>query len=354
MRRAFLISLVAGLVVAFSIREYRLHRKAPLQEAYVVSEGVTVWNGTAQIRSPVASLTYGQPVQVYGRDADYVLVGTAAGVRGWVSSVSLMDPDIWRRVALLSETTKSMQVQAVGHTRARANIHTRPGAGEPVIFQAPGDSSLIVLRHGNDGTQAGRDSTDAIPDATSKDYWLIRARVKNVGDVSGWMLGRLVALDLPEPLPEYQSSEAMTITAWFEINHELDSSSGGERPEYLVAGVRDANSQPRPQAQSHTAADAATCDFDVIRVYTWSPKRHRYETAFLDGGFCGRLPLSVTPAKSDGGDAYFSFPNVVANSIENRAYHMKLTTVWRIDAAGDKAQRKIRRAGNLSARRSHT
>lgn len=354
MRRAFLITLIVGLVVAFSIREYRIHRKAPVEEAYVVSEGATVWNSTAQIRSAIANLTYGQPVQVYQRDADYVLVGTAAGVRGWVSSVSLMDPDIWRRVALLSETTKSMQVQAVGHTRARANIHTRPGVGEPVIFQAPGDSPLIVLRHGNDGSQAGRDSTDAIPDATSKDYWLIRARVKNVGDVSGWMLGRLVALDLPEPLPEYQSSEAMTIMAWFEVNHAADSSSGSERPEYLVAGMRDANLQARSQVQSHAAANAATCDFNVIRVYTWSPKRHRYETAFVDGGFCGRLPLNVTPAATAGGDAYFSFPNVIADSIENRAYHMKLTTVWRIDASADKAQRRIRRAGDISARRSHT
>lgn len=350
MRRAFLISLIAGLVVAFSIREYRLHTKAPLEEAYVVSDGVTVWNSTAQIRSAIANLTYGQPVQVYRRDADYVLVGTSAGVRGWVSSVSLMDPDIWRRVALLSETTKSMQVQAAGHTRARANIHTRPGIGEPVIFQAPGDSPLVVLRHGNDGSQSGLDSAEAIPDATSKDYWLIRAHVNGVGDISGWMLGRLVALDLPEPLPEYQSSEAMAIVAWFEISHGLDGSSGNERPEYLVAGVRDANSQPRLRTRANTKA----CDFNVIRVYTWSSKRERYETAFLDGGFCGRLPLNVTPAKTAGGDAYFSFPNVIANSIENRAYHMKLTTVWRTDVSADKAQRKIRRAANTSERRSHT
>jgi hypothetical protein len=350
MRRAFLITLIAGLVVAFSIREYRLHRKAPLEEAYVVSDGVTVWNSTSQIRSPIANLTYGQPVQVYQRDADYVLVGTSAGIRGWVSSVSLMEPDIWRRVALLSEATKSMQVQAVGHTRARANIHTRPGVREPVIFQAPGDSPLVVLRHGNDGNQSGLGSAEALPDPTSKDYWLIRARVKNVGDVSGWMLGRLVALDLPEPLPEYQSSEAMTIVAWFEINHALDSSSGSERPEYLVAGIRDANSQPSSQTQ----ANAETCDFNVIRIYTWSAKRHQYETAFIDGGFCGRLPLNVTPATTAGGDAYFSFSNVIANSIENRAYHMKLTTVWRIDASADKAQRKIRHAENSSARRGHT
>lgn len=342
MRRAFLISVMVGLVVAFSIREYRLHRKMPLEEAYVVSDGATVWNSTAQIRSPIASLTYGQPVQIYQRDADYVLISTADGVRGWVSSVSLMDPDVWRRVALLAEATKSMEVQALGHTRARANIHTRPGISAPVIFQAPGDSPLIVLRHGDDGDEP-------ISDVSSKDYWLVRVKLKTVGEISGWMLGRLVALDLPEPLPEYQSSEAMTIVAWFEINHSPDISSGSERPEYLVAGVRDDNTQPRPQTQ----VNAAGCDFNVLRVYTWSPKRNKYETAFIDGGFCGRLPLDVTPAKTAGGDAYFSFQNVVANGVENRAYHMKLTTVRRIGTGADKTRHKVRRANDSLSRRGH-
>lgn len=350
MRRAFLITLIAGVIAAFSIREYRIHRKAPLGEAYVAGEGATVWSSTAQIRSAIASLTYGQPVQVYQRDADYVLIGTAGGVRGWVASDSLMDPDIWRRVALLAETTKAMEIQAAGHTRARANIHTRPGVREPIIFQAPGDSQLVVLRHGNGEVQPGFDSTSATADPSAKDYWLVRANVKNVGEISGWMLGRLVALDLPEPLPEYESSEGIAIVAWFEINHFEDSSSGVDRPEYLVAGMREANPQPKSQAGVNTAG----CDFDVIRVYTWSAKRRQYETAFLDGGFCGRLPLNVTPAKTAGGDAYFSFSNVVANGIENRAYHMKLTTVRRIDIAPEKSRHKMRRADNSSARRGHT
>lgn len=349
MRRAFLIVLIAGLVVAFSIREYRAHRKAPLEEAYVVGDGATVWNSTAPIRSPVATLTYGQPVQVYQRNEDYVLVSTPGGVRGWISSEALMDADIWRRVALLGETTKSMEVQAAGYTRARANIHTRPGVREPIIFQAPGNSPVVVLRHADD-SEAGSGSVGAVLDPSAKAYWLVRARVKDVGDISGWMLGRLIELNLPEPLPEYQSSEGISIVAWFEINHAVDGSPGSDRPEYLVAGMREGNSQPRAQVRANTGA----CDFNVIRVYTWSAARRQYETAFLDGGFCGKLPVSVTPAKAAGGDAYFSFPNVVANGIENRAYHMKLTTVRRIDAGAERKQGMVQRGGKASPRRGHT
>ncbi|MFZ0640790.1 MAG: hypothetical protein WA020_00905 [Candidatus Acidiferrales bacterium] len=340
MRRAFIVSVIVGLALALAIREYRLHRRVPLEEAYIGGQGATVWNSTAQIRLPVANLAYGQPVQIYQRDADNVLVSTPAGVRGWVSSVSLMDPDIWRRVALLAETTKSMPVQAVGRTRARANLHTRPGRQSPVILEAPDDSPVIVLQHAEVASQRRPLDADAGPPQNSEDWWLVRASVKDAGDVSGWVLGRLVSLDLPEPLPEYQSSEAMTIVAWFEINRVKDPSSNGYRPDYLVAGTRG------PQGG---------CDFTLTRVYTWSVKRHRYETAFLDSRLCGKLPVDVTPAKIPGGDAYFRFQNLGANGVENRAYDMKLTTVHRMDVASRAAQRKtLRQNERPSPRRSHS
>jgi hypothetical protein len=340
MRRAFVVSVIVGLIAAFAIREYRLHRRAPLEEAYIGGQGATVWNSTAQIRSPIANLAYGQPVEVYQRDADNVLIGTPAGVRGWISSVSLIDADLWRRVSLLAETTKSMPVQAVGHTRARANLHTRPGRQAPVILEAPGDSPLVVLQHAAAPNDQGPENAEAKSPATSDGWWLVRANVKDVGSVSGWVLDRLVLLDLPEPLPEYQSSEAFTIVAWFEINRAVDSASGDYKPEYLVAGTRD------PQG---------ACDFTLARVYTWSTKRSRYETAFLDSSLCGKLPVDVTPAKTPGGDAYFRFQDMGADGLENRVYAMKLTTVRRINAASRSTQREVQAKNERpSARRSHS
>ena len=338
MRRAFVVSVIVGLIVALSIREYRLHRRIPIEQAYVGSLGATMWDSTAQIRTPVANLTYGQPVRVYERDADNVLVSTPAGVRGWVSSVSLMDSDLWHQVALLTETTKGMPVQAVGHTRTRTNIHTRPGRQSPVIVETPGDSPLVVLQHASAATQQPPHSNAAGP--PPEEWWLVRANTKAVGSVSGWVLDRLVSLDLPEPLPEYQSSEAFNIVAWFEINRASDASSGGYQPEYLVAGTR--NSQ-------------GPCDFTLVRVYTWSAKRRQYETAFLDSRLCGKLPIEVTPAKSLSGDAFFRFQNAGSDGLENRSYSMKLTTVRRIDVGVGGARRKARlEREHSSTRRSHS
>ena len=335
-----MISLIFGLIVALAVREYRVHRKSPVEEAYIGGQGATVWNSTAQIRSPIANLTYGQPVRIYQRDADYTLVGTSNGVRGWVSSVSLMDADLWQRVAVLDAATKAMPVQAAGHTRARANIHTRPGRTSPVVLEAPGDSPLSVLQHATDLGERPSDPNSG-PVRDGEDWWLVRADVKDVGPVSGWVLGRLVVLDLPEPLPEYQSSEDYTVVAWFEINRASDPlSAGGYRPEYLVVGTRDSQGQ-------------VGCDFTLSRVYTWSAKRHRYETAFMDSRLCGKLPIDVTPAKTPGGDAYFRFENLGSGGAENRLYDMKLTTVRRMNTSVTPAQSRTRNA-RLSARRSHS
>lgn len=331
MRRIFIITLLVGILVALGIREYRLHHQRALEEAFVGGHGATVWNSTAEIRQPVANLNYGERVQVYQHYAQEALVSTSSGVRGWVSSASLMGSELWHSAALLSESGKEMPVQAAGHTRARANLHTEPGISSPVILQAPAESPFVVLQHAMAaGTAAGADGK-----TSSEDWWLVRADVKSAGEVTGWALGRLLKFDLPEALSGYQSSEGMRIAAWFTIDRVFDQASQTYRSEYLVAGAR--GRQPG-------------CDFTLLRVYTWSAKRDRYETAFMDSRVCGKLPVQVTPAKSPLEDAYFGFDNLGRNGIEKRTYRMRLTTVRRIDVP--KTAKKFSKT--VRAERAHT
>ena len=328
MRRAFLIVLVLGIIVAIAIREVRLHRQLPLEMAYVGVQGATLWNGTAEVRTSVATLAYGEPVQVFQRDGGEVLVATKAGVRGWVSEGSLLSVGLWGAAALLNKTTGSMAVQARGHTRARSNLHIRPGRQWEVITAAPGDTPVEMFEREAVANPKRQSPAGSASGPSLEDWWLVRANMRNAADVSGWVLGLFVSLDLPEPLPEFVSSEGIGIVSWFEINRAVGS-TGIVRPEYLVMGTRDREGRP--------------CDFTLIRVYTWSPVRHRYETAFMEHGLCGSLPVETTPATRPGGEAHFGFHNAGVNGVENRKYEMKLTTIRRIDADGHGGGKEKRR-----------
>jgi hypothetical protein len=97
--------------------------------------------------------------------------------------------------------------------------------------------------------------------------------------IAGWVLARFIEPDLPGPVRDYASSADLHVIAWFELNRVPDG-SGGQAPQYLVAGARGGEGQ--------------ACDFTMLRVYTWSVARKRYETAYVESNLCGHLPIRVS------------------------------------------------------------
>jgi hypothetical protein len=90
---------------------------------------------------------------------------------------------------------------------------------------------------------------------------------------SGWVLGRLVSLDIPEAITTY--SQEINLVAWLVLDTVNDG--GREVPQYLVAdriGTQD-------------------FDFNHIRVFTWWVKRHKYVTAYVESNFNGYFPIRV-------------------------------------------------------------
>jgi hypothetical protein len=128
------------------------------------------------------------------------------------------------------------------------------------------------------------------------------------GPVAGWVLARFIDLELPDAVKDYASSADLHVVAWFELNRVADG-SGGEAPQYLVAG-------------SH-GVEGSPCDFTMLRVYTWSVPRKRYETAYIESDLCGRLPIQIS-AGARGPE--FQFPDVDQGGAK-RIYSMVQTSV---------------------------
>ncbi len=137
---------------------------------------------------------------------------------------------------------------------------------------------------------------------------------------------------MPDAVREGTSSANVRAVAWFELNRPTDPS--GAKPQYLVAGTRGPDWQP--------------CDFTNIRVYTWNPKKTRYETAFIENNLCGRMPIRV--GKSPKGEPEFRFlakaagpkasgpkatgrPQTTTDN-EERVYRLMQTVVRRIREGG--------------------
>lgn len=335
-----LLSLVA--LLAWALRPK--HEK--LGESFVSERSVTLWSGVAQVREPVTLLHYGDRVDVLGHRNDNVKVRSAAGQVGWVDGRQLMEPALWQRSIKLLEQVRAMPVQASGRTKVATNLRVEPGRSAPRLYQfGRGVPLEVVGRAVADWVQVTdeRDSANDSEPAKKEDWYLVRgvatrppgeaaARTAETstttqpGDsttpIAGWVVARFVDLDLPDPVREGTSSAGVRTIAWFELNRVGDAS--GEKAQYLVAGVRGPEGQP--------------CDFTTLRVYTWNPKRSRYETAYIENNLCGQMPVRLE--RGPKGEPQFRFREMGIKKDE-RVYHLVQTVVRRVREDDEAAKRSV-------------
>jgi len=104
-----------------------------------------------------------------------------------------------------------------------------------------------------------------------EDWWMVRNDRGHVG----WVLGRMLDVDVPLDIAQY--SEGQRIIAAFLINKVQDQDKSVGQWLALVTESK----------------DGLPYDFNQIRVFTWNMKRHRYETAYRERKLFGMLPVKV-------------------------------------------------------------
>jgi hypothetical protein len=334
MKRKLLVAVPLLCMVALLAWLFRPKHDS-IGQAYISERSVTLWSGIAQVREQMGVLLYGDHVDVLARRNDYVKVRNSAGLTGWVDARYLMEPELWQRSEKLLQQSKSMIVQARGRTKVPTNLRVAPGRTERRVYQFSRAAPMEILgRAVADWVQNTEEKESAADAESSKkeDWFFVRAvatrppgegSVRNSaaatttqpGDqsvpIAGWVVARFVSLDLPDPVRDGTNAANVRAIAWFELNRVKDPD--GEHPQYLVAGTRSSEGQP--------------CDFTTLRVFTWNPKKSRYETAFIENDLCGALP--VTLGKGPQGEPEFRFHTVDAPK-EERVYRLIQTVVRRI------------------------
>jgi hypothetical protein len=356
--------IIPGILILAAIGYWRLHSGPPkaLGIGYVSDRDVPMWNTLAQVRQRVGDLHYGERVEIMRQEGTTAQVRTASGALGWLlDSRDLMDSSLWEQSTALLSRARTMPVQARGQTKTVSNVRIEPGRNGKRIFQFPRGTQVVVLDRtvadapqSNEDTSTGDKAAGAEESKTKQEDWLLVLRVggsstttpvpvseasssgaggrASAGPVSGgpsvaqsespgailaappiagWVLSRFIEPDLPGPVRDYASSSDLHVIAWFELNRVPDG-SGGQVPQYLVAG-------------SH-GGEGQVCDFTMLRVYSWSTTRKRYETAYVESNLCGHLPIQVS---SDAAGPVFHFAEGGGNGSE-RDYVMRQTVVRRV------------------------
>jgi hypothetical protein len=353
--------IIGAMLVLIAGGVYWRTRPKPsvLGESYVGEASLTVWSTTAQVRQTVAELHWGDQVEILARNGTQDQVRTHQGLVGWADSRSLLDNGVWQQEKRLLGDTRGMPLQSAGHTKVFTNVRIQPGRDTQRVYQFPGEVPLAIFgRAAVEVAQAGSPSDGATEPEKREDWLLVygpspgsaiaagatpstiasglpstkpsgndlvaggatpsdgagASNRESSPQVAGWVLARFIEFDLPETLRDYASSSGTRPVAWFVLNRIADPA--GARPQFLLAGIKGGEGQ--------------SCDFNMLRVYTWDVPHQRYETAYVESDLCGYLPIRL--GKQIGtGDPEFRFKGMSADGAkEDWLYRMRQTTVHRV------------------------
>ena len=136
-----------------------------------------------------------------------------------------------------------------------------------------------------------------LPPAVIEDWWLVR----DTAGRTGWMLAGRLDVDVPDEVGQYSEGQRMVGAYILTKVTDPDASTPDNKvPEYVTVLSPPSSGQP--------------FDFDQVRVFTWSLKKHRYETAFRLHPIQGFLPVRIGTQPGPNGSAMPSFSFQIASS----------------------------------------
>ena len=356
------LSLALCLCLLFSVAGCgRFHHVTP-EYVWVSARQMYLHDRVAAVSNRVAEVVDGQKLEVLDRAHRFIKVKTEKNEIGWIEERAVIDEKSHAAFAQLVTDHQHDPVVARGTVRDEVYLHVRPGRDTERFPLLPANDKVELLARasapkvappafhvpvattapkaqGNSGSgaqpspastaaqspapsSAAKPASPAPPGRAAarsdkpvsgpapalvampppvvmEDWWLVRDHQGH----TGWLLSGRIDIDVPDDVAQY--AEGQRIVSAFVLAKVTDSAS--DTPDQQVAEWVTALAPPQA---------GLPFDFDQVRVFTWSLKHHRYETAFRLHPIQGYLPLKVTTSNVPGSQTpSFSFqiasgPNV--------------------------------------------
>lgn len=316
--RAVLLSLAAFLLISCS---HEPERAPAIGDAFIGPATLTLRKDIDTKSSGVGVVHHGDHVEIIGQRRLWYKVRTDKGVEGWTDDRQLLDSAQMARLRKLAEETAGLPSQGQATTYDVLNVHTEPNRNSPSFVQVQEKETFDVITHRivpRAAKQPKRQLIKPKPKSTampkkpgSKKYvdatvppppapnapappvdWIALSKERNAqadadtppeaqddwtlirtrSGQSGWVLTGRVYMSIPDNVAQY--AEGHRITSYFSIGSVDDH---GEKHDIWLWTTTDALGED--------------FDFDSYRVFTWSEKHHRYETAYIQRRERGYLPV---------------------------------------------------------------
>ena len=272
----------------------------------------------------------------------FVKVRTSKGVEGWTDANYLLSQQQVSDLDRLSEYAAALPSQGAGTTYDSLNVHVGPSRQAPSFMQIPEGGVLEVLQHRvsprtavmppaaakaksklivsakskapskpakkgdvpppagppppplpakwtelsrpragdlEGASAAAAEPVVAAPRTPDDDWYLVRTRDRK----AGWVLARQISMSIPDDVAQY--AEGHVITGYLSLGK--DQKAGKDNWLWTTK-----------------SAGLELFDFDSFRVFVWSTKRSRYETAYIERNVRGRFPIQAQSASGGDGSAF--------------------------------------------------
>ncbi len=306
------------------------------ETVYVSARQMYLHDRVAAVSNRVAEVNNGQPLEVLEHGRRFLKVKTQKNEIGWIEQHAVIDSELYDQFGKLGAQHKQDPVIATAVLRDDVYLHITPGRTTDRFVLLLANAKLQLLSRASvpkapipgmgpvnqkpatqatpGGAKPATPSKAAAPPGAKvakpaapipgqpapppmimEDWWLVRDAQGNVG----WLLAGRIDVDVPDEVAQYAEGQRIVGAYVFAKVVDPDSSAPNhEVPEYVMV------LEP-PKA-------GLPYDFDQVRVFTWSVKRHRYETAFRLRPIQGFLPVTTSRVPVPGGSApAFSF--LIAN-----------------------------------------
>jgi hypothetical protein len=290
-------------------------------EAYVGPAILNIRSDIPLDSKPVVMVKHGDRLEIIQRRRKFLRVRTKSGVEGWTDERQLLGESDMAELKDLAARAAKLPSQGVATTYRDLNVHTQPASGSPSFLRikdgekfdvlsevvaprtdvprkplippvekkkpqaakkpkkepkippppvpappGPPPNWLELSQTDLDADEAPEEAPEVKPIPT--DLWSL---VRTSSGQAGWVLTRFVSMAIPDEVAQYAEG------------HRIVS--------YLPLGYIEDGDQKKPIWLWTTMRGRQPFDFDSFRVFVWSLRRHRYETAYIDRSVRGYWPV---------------------------------------------------------------